>query len=144
MMHKYSVRVTTAILQLMWSGIALSQPQHGAVTHWDDRSSMECPFIFQQETLLEWNQIDPPPITIETTAAIARLWGEQKNLTNVVTLSFRLIMVSPWGHDYPMWVMFVKYLGAPPRTLIISGDDYHWLAITPTGTVVEPTCEGEP
>ena len=143
-MHKYSVKVTTAILQLMWSGIALSQPQYGAVTHWADGSSMECPFIFEQETYLEWNQIDPPPITIETAAAIARLWGEQKNLANVAARSFRLIFVGPWGHDYPMLVMFVKYMGFPPRTPIISGDDYHWLAITPTGTVVEPTCEGEP
>ncbi len=105
---------------------------------------MECPFLFEQEPLLEWDQSYPPPITIETAAAVARITGEQKGLTNVAATSFRLIGVSPWGHDYPMLVMFVKYFGFPPNTPIIRGTDYHWLAITPTGSVVEPNCDGTP
>lgn len=136
-----TVKFLLAILLTTGSGSALSQPKVGDVTHWDDGSPMECPFIFEQEALLEWNQIDPPPITIEAAAAIARTWGEKKNLTNVAATTFRLIGVRPWGHDYPMLVMFVKYVGFPPQTPIIRGDDYHWLAITPTGIVVEPTCE---
>jgi hypothetical protein len=130
-----------AALLLTESGSALSQPNIGYVTHWDDGSSMECPFPFEQEPLFEWNQADPPPVTIKTAAAIARIWGEQKNLTKVSATSFRLIGVRPVGHDYPMLVMFVKYSGFPPNTRIIRGDAYHWLAITPTGVVVEPNCE---
>lgn len=140
-MNMRTVNILLTMLLMSGSGIALSQKNDSEVTHWEDGSSMECSFIFEQEPLLEWNQIDPPPITIETAAVTARIWGERKNLTNVAATVFKLIGVHPWGHDYPMLVMFVKYFGFPSQTPIISGDDYHWLAITPTGIVVEPTCD---
>jgi hypothetical protein len=104
---------------------------------------MDCPFIFEQEAMYVWDQTQPPPITIETASAVARIWGEKQSLAHVTALSFRLIGVDPWGHDYPMLVMFVKYSGFPPNTPYLLTGDYDWLAITPTGQVVEPTCEDE-
>lgn len=140
-MHFRTVNIFLAILLLSKCGQAFSQANIGEVTHWDDGSAMDCPFIFEQEVLVDWNQIDPPPVTIETAAAIVRFWGEKKNLTNVQATTFRLFVVRPWAHSYPMLVMFVKYAGFPPQTpFIIGNDDYHWLAITPTGAVVEPSC----
>ena len=139
-----TVKILIALLLITGSSAALSQPQDGEVAHWEDGSSMECPFVFEQESLLEWNQLNPPPITIETAAAIARVWGERRNLSNVAATVFKLIGVRPWGHDYPMLVMFVKYIGFPSQTQIIRGDQFYWLAITPTGVVVEPICDDEP
>ena len=136
-------RSVITIIVMMWCSSLHAQPQFGEVSHWEDGSSMECPFIFQQEVLYEWDQSNPPPISIETAAAIARVWGERKGLTNVSGSTFRLIGVRPWEHDYPMLVMFVRYFGFPSGTRRIRSDDQYWLAITPTGTVVEPTCEGD-
>lgn len=89
------------------------------------------------------NGIKPsnPPVDIQTAAAIARYQGERNNLQNVSAQAFRLIGVRPHGHDHPMLVMFVKYIGFPPEARTIRGDDHHWLAITPTGAIVEPVCD---
>lgn len=126
---------------LMWTTTLLAQPQVGEVSHWEDGSPMGCTYVFAQEPLFEWDQTQPPPVDIQAATRIAREVGESKNLNNVLVTSLRLIGVRPHGHDFPMLVMFVKYAGFPPRTPIISGDDHHWLAITPLGTVVEPVCE---
>lgn len=141
-MHEKSSKVFIVALLIFWSTALFAQSEVGYVTHWDDGRAMDCPFMFEQETLIEWDQIDPPPVTIETAAAVARLWGEKKELSRVTAISFRLIPVSPSGHEYPMLVMFVNYIGLPPGRLMISSDENYWLAITPSGSVVEPQCEG--
>ncbi len=126
---------------LMWSTVLFAQPQVGEVSHWEDGSPMGCTYVFAKEPLFEWDQTQPPPVDIQRATTIAREVGESKNLNNVFVTSLRLIGVRPQGHDFPMLVMFVKYAGFPEGTPIISGNDHHWLAITPLGTIVEPVCE---
>jgi len=126
-----------------YANIAAAQNNFGLVLHWDDLSRMDCPFYFEQEPLLEWDQSNPPPISIETAAAIARVKGEEKGLENVWVNSFRLIGVRPHEHDYPMLVMFVNFQGFPKgnRGPMYGDDNKHWIAITPIGKVVEESCE---
>ena len=144
-MSERALKFVVGVLHFLLCGQAFAQPEFGDVTNWDDGSAMDCSFNFEQEAMYEWDQIEPPPITIETAATVARIYGQEKGLTNVTATSFRLIGVRPWGHEYGMLVMFVRYLGFPQGDFRpVYMEDQNWLAITPTGAVVEPSCEDAP
>lgn len=140
-MHRNHSNLFFVFLVLL-CGININvQAQEGTVTHWEDGTSMGCTYVFEQEPLLEWNQIDPPPVTVKTASAIVRYWGEQKGLENVTVSSLRLIGVRPYSHDHPMLVWFINYIGSSAGQRISYMGESKWLAITPSGSIVEPDCD---
>ena len=114
----------------------------GQIGHWLDISSTKCPFYFDIEPLLEWDKIDPPPVTIQTANAIFRYWAETKFPEGRASiLNYRLSSVLPLGHEWAMWVYFIEYIGT--ETIGPSAfrrDSAQGLAITMGGAIVEPAC----
>jgi len=126
---------------MFWSVQVASQVTNGYVANWDDGSPMKCAFYFDEEPLLEWNTVDPPPVTVQTANAIVRYWSEQNGFgSNPLVQNYRLILTRPVGHSHRSWVWFLEILTMQPGAAPIGNSAFRPIAITMQGKLVEPEC----
>ena len=121
--------------------VAAAQNNEGLVMNWDDGSTMPCRFYFEEAPHIEWNNIDPPPVTVQTAAAILRNWTKENDLGDSPFIrSYRLIMVDPLHHEYGQWAWFVNYIANRVGPTADRDLAFTTVAITMFGQVVPPVC----
>lgn len=131
------------MIGLLFGGLTVTaQNNDGLVTRWDDGSSMACRFYFEESPYIEWDLIDPPPVTVQTATAILRNWTAENDLGGEPYIrSYRLIAVEPYGHENGQWVWFINYIANRIGPAAEQDFAFTTVAVTMFGNVVTPSCD---
>ena len=107
-----------------------------------DGQSLECPFPYEVEQVVEWGSSQgPPPITINDVNELFSQYIEDNySGANSFILEYHLFVPNTLNFPSLGWVYMIEFIVFEGRAPIARNSDAKMLAITMNGTILEPEC----